>query len=57
MVLPSLNGPLCNITAVVVRRYQLIQHTQLSDIIFVGLGDFVVEDLVRGRDALLFHSF
>ena len=56
MVLPSLNGPLCDVTAVVVRRYQLVQHSRLSDIVLVGLGDFVVEYLVHGPDALLFRS-
>ena len=57
MVPPSLNGPLCNVTAVIVCRYQLVQHSRLSDIALVGLGDLVVKDLVCRRDALLFHSY
>ena len=57
MVLPSLNGPLCNITAVVIQRYQLVRHARLSNLVLVGLEYFVVQDLVRGRDALLFHYF
>ena len=56
MVPPRLNGPLCDVTAVVVRRYQLVRHYRLSDLVLVGLRDFVVKDLVSGRDALLFHS-
>ena len=57
MVPPSLNGPLCDVTAVVVWRYQLVQHSQISDLVLVCLGDFVVEDLMHGRDALLFHYY
>ena len=57
MVLSSLDGPFCNVTEVVVWPYQLVRHAQLSAFVLVGLGDFVVEDLVRGRDTLLFHFF
>ena len=51
-----LDIPLCNITVVVIRRYQLVRHSQLSDLVLVGLGYFVVLHLVRRGDALLFHS-
>ena len=56
MVLLGFNGPLCDVTAVVIRRHQLVRHSQLSDLFLVGLGDFVIEDLVCGRDALLLNS-
>ena len=55
--LSSLNGPLYDVTVVVVRRYQLVRHAQLSDLVLVVLGDFVVEDLVRRRDVLLCYSY
>ena len=57
VVLPRLDRFFCYVAAMIVRQPQLLSHSCGSDFRFVGFGYFIVQNLILGHDALLFHAF